>query len=195
MTYSVLALCGSLRTMSVNNEVLLAMDALSPDNVGFTQYRGLSKLPQFNPDHDVDPAPPSVAEWRSLLLHADAVVICTPEYAHGVPGALKNAFDWVVGSGEMMHKPVAIVSASTSSTFVGPQLTETLTVMMANVVAEANVTLPLAGKKRDSFSMRLDNDIATAMQNVVSVVMRAVDERRAGDAETTAAATTSARLA
>ena len=66
------------------------------------------------------------------------VLISSPEYAHGVPGMLKNALDWVVGSGEFMEKRVALVNASAVSSFVTEQLRETLTVMMGHVVVAAS---------------------------------------------------------
>jgi chromate reductase, NAD(P)H dehydrogenase (quinone) len=37
----------------------------------------------------------------AAVAHADAVLVSTPEYAGGMPGALKNALDWLVGSGEL----------------------------------------------------------------------------------------------
>jgi NAD(P)H-dependent FMN reductase len=180
LSYSFLAVSGSLRATSVNTEVLLAMSELSADDVIFTQYAGLGELPQFNPDRDVDPPPASVAEWRSLLQSADAVVICSPEYAHGVPGSLKNALDWVVGSGEFMYKPVSLINASEGSVFVGPQLAETLTVMMANIIPAASMTLSLLGKRRDALAMRLDSGVSAELRAVLEALTKAADEHRAG---------------
>lgn len=163
----------------MNTEVLLAMSALLPDNVMVTHFQGLSALPHFNPDDDTDSPPASVANWRSCLQSADAVAICSPEYAHGVPGVLKNALDWVVGSGEFMYKPVAIINASLNSVFVGPQLTETLTVMMANVVSGGAITLALAGKKRDAGSMHLDSEVSAQLRDTVALLTHAIDLHRA----------------
>jgi chromate reductase len=182
----VLAISGSLRAKSINGEVLSAMIEISGDDVDFTIFAGLSELPFFNADHDIETPPASVAEWRAQLRECDAVVISSPEYAHGVPGVLKNALDWTVGSGEFMHKPVSIVNASESSLFVGPQLTETLTVMMATVVPAACVTLKLAGKKRDALSMRLDEEIAQQLRDVFTALTRAVDDMRTADTSTAA---------
>jgi chromate reductase len=55
----------------------------------------LADLPPFNPNLDNDSVPPVVADFRSQL---SGVVISTPEYAHGVPGLLKNALDWLVAT-------------------------------------------------------------------------------------------------
>jgi NAD(P)H-dependent FMN reductase len=179
LSYSFLAINGSLRAGSVNGEVLLALDELSGDHIELPMYEGLAQLPPFNPDHEGNP-PPSVLEWRAALQYAHGVIICSPEYAHGVPGVLKNALDWVVGTGEFMFKPVALVNASPGSTFVTPQLAETLTVMMGNVVAR--VTLSMMGKKRDALSMRLDREVSAELTGVLQTMVAAVDAARA-DAE------------
>lgn len=155
----------------MNGEVLRALHNLSFDNVTLTQYSGMASLPHFNPDHEQDP-PRAVVEWREALRHSQGVIICTPEYAHGVPGALKNALDWVVGTGEFMNKPVLLISASPGSAFVGPQLTETLTVMMGRV---HSVTLSVTGKQRDELSMRMDDTIAAEMREALTALITLAD--------------------
>lgn len=155
----------------MNGEVLKALLELSADNVDVAPFDGLAGLPHFNPDHELSP-PASVLEWRSRLQIAQAVIICSPEYAHGVPGVLKNALDWVVGSGEFMHKPVMLINASPNSHFAVPQLRETLTVMMADV---QTITLSMLGKKRDELSMRLDNTVSAELRGVLDAMIQAVD--------------------
>src|SRR5882762_1143612 len=92
----VLALSGSLRAKSINTAVLSAVQSLAPAGLGVTLHRGLGDLPHFNPDLDTATPPAAVAAWREAVNAADVLLICTPEYAHGVPGALKNALDWLV---------------------------------------------------------------------------------------------------
>ena len=158
----------------MNGEVLKAINELSSGDVTITLFEGIGALPHFNPDHEANP-PASVLEWRAALQDAHAVIICSPEYAHGVPGVLKNALDWVVGTGEFMYKPVALINASPNSQFVLPQLIETLTVMMGNVQA---ITLSMIGKKRDERSMRLDETISSELRGVLANLMSAVDAGR-----------------
>jgi NAD(P)H-dependent FMN reductase len=142
----ILGISGSLRAGSLNTSVLEAAASLAPDGMAVSLYRGLAGLPHFNPDLDVEPAPPAVVDWRSLLKSADGVLFSVPEYAHGVPGSLKNALDWVVGSGEFVDKPVAFFHASPRGTFAHALLAETLTVMSARLIPEANVTLSILKK-------------------------------------------------
>jgi chromate reductase, NAD(P)H dehydrogenase (quinone) len=57
-----------------------------------------------------------------------------------MPGLLKNALDWVVGSPELVDKPVGIMSAGTTGgEYVLPILATTLEVMSARVVASLGV--------------------------------------------------------
>ena len=107
----------------------------------------LADVPPFNPDLDTDTAPAGVARFRAALEACDALLICSPEYAHGVSGVLKNALDWVVGSGELMDKPIALINASTRATHAHASLQETLTTMSGRVIEEASVTIPLEGAK------------------------------------------------
>jgi NAD(P)H-dependent FMN reductase len=145
---AVLAVSGSLRAASSNTSLLRAAALLAPHDVTVTPYEALGTLPPFNPDlDDENQPPPAVAEWRALLRAADAVLISTPEYAHGVPGVLKNALDWVVGSGEFMGKPVGLVNAFPRSTHAQAALVETLSVMMAVLPAGALVAIPLPSKR------------------------------------------------
>lgn len=142
----ILALCGSLRAQSSNRSLLEGAAALVPERTVMEIYEGLAGLPHFNPDIEDDNAPSSVAAFRAALNAADGIVISTPEYAHGVPGALKNALDWVVGTSELVDKPVALFNASPRSTFAVASLSETLTVMSARLINEAHVTVQMAGR-------------------------------------------------
>jgi NAD(P)H-dependent FMN reductase len=101
----------------------------------------MADIPAFSPDRDVEPPPPPVVTWRAALATADGVVFSTPEYAHGIPGALKNALDWVVGSGELYNKPVALLNPSPESAFAHPQLAEVLRTMGARLSEDTVVTV------------------------------------------------------
>src|SRR5689334_18737809 len=113
----ILALSGSLRAASSNSALLRAAAALAPPGMDFTFYdHQIGALPYFSPDLDSEgmTPPPAVAEFRALLAGADGVLISCPEYAHGVPGAFKNALDWIVSSGSLSGKPTAVLMASPS---------------------------------------------------------------------------------
>jgi chromate reductase, NAD(P)H dehydrogenase (quinone) len=144
----IIGISGSLRTDSLSTALLNAAAALSPRYVKLMVYDGIGKLPHFNPQLDKEPAPPAVSDFRSQLKSSAGVVIATPEYAHGIPGALKNALDWLVASGELYEKPVALFSPSPYSLFAHASLVETLTVMMARLIPDAFINVSPVGDRR-----------------------------------------------
>jgi len=159
----ILAISGSLRSASTNTILLKAAGALAPENMELLVYSGLGDLPHFNPDLDIQPAPLAVAEFRSQLCRSAGVIISSPEYAHGVPGVLKNALDWLVASGELYKKQVALFSASPRGTYAQASLMETLNVMMARVVRDACITVPLLGKNFDESGIIAEPEISSAV--------------------------------
>ena len=146
----ILGISGSLRQTSANTALVHAAAQLASDGVEVRVYTQLGELPPFNPDLDGDSPPASVAQFRLEIEASAAVLISSPEYAHGVPGTLKNALDWIVGSGEIVGKPVALVNAAPRATHAQASLAETLRVMSADLVDEASVALPLSGRNLDA---------------------------------------------
>jgi chromate reductase, NAD(P)H dehydrogenase (quinone) len=142
----ILALCGSNRTGSTNHLLLDVAARLLVDVDRFVIYDGLAQLPHFSPDQDDQP-PTAVAAWRDLVRTADAVLVSTPEYAHGLPGTLKNGLDWLVSTTVLENKPTVVWSASpTGGEFVHPQLIEVLRTMSAQVLVGAS--LQIIGARR-----------------------------------------------
>lgn len=174
-----LAISGSLRSGSSNTILLRAAVALAPETFEVSVYDGLATLPHFNPDLDNETVPSSVVDFRSQLQGSDGVLISSPEYAHGVPGVLKNALDWVVASGELYGKPVALLNASPRSVHAQASLKETLTVMMASLIPEASITVSLRSNKVDEASMISDPEISHALRSALVAFGRAIDLLRA----------------
>lgn len=174
-----LTVSGSLREGSSNTALLEAVALLSPPTARVTRYRELASLPAFNPDLEegAAPVPDAVARWRESLAAADAVLFSSPEYAHGVPGVLKNALDWVVGSGELLGKPVGLLSASAASAFAHPQLVEILRVMTADLVPDAVRVIDIPRRGADAHTLAADGAIAAALRAIVDALVA-----RAGDA-------------
>ena len=102
-----LLISGSLRAGSTNTAVLETVGVIAPQGVATVLYGGMGGLPHFNPDDDRegDPVHGAVAELRAQVSAADALLICTPEYAGALPGALKNLLEWTVGDGCTYRKP------------------------------------------------------------------------------------------
>lgn len=136
-------------------------------------YEGIDRLPFFNPDLDNEEVPEAVESFRAELRNADGLLISSPEYAHGVPGVLKNALDWLVGStqGEIVDKPVALVNASPYATIAQASLVETLRVMSARVVADVGLTVSLKSAGFDTVALQSEPDVV----RVVSAALAALD--------------------
>lgn len=162
---SIMAISGSLRAASSNTALLQAAQQLAPAGCTISIYDGIGELPHFNPDLGDDIA--SVQRFRGALRECDGVLICSPEYAHGVPGSLKNALDWIVSSGELMEKPVALLRASSHGTHAHASLQETLSVMMARVVKSASVVVPLGSNKTDAAAIVADAQLSRVLREAL----------------------------
>lgn len=144
----VLALCGSLRAASMNRSLLTATMRVAPAGTSVEIFDGLGALPLFNPDLEVS-LPSPVRTLHAALESTDALLIASPEYAHGVTAVLKNALDWLVSFPPTVGKPVAIFNASPASVHADAALRETLVTMSANLVIEACIALPLRATGAD----------------------------------------------
>ena len=156
----ILAISGSLRAQSSNSSILRAAQKLAPGGVEITLFETLGDLPHFNPDLDTETPPATVARFRAQLEKADGVLICTPEYAHGLPGSFKNALDWTVSSGDWMEKPALILKSSRSN-WAHDSLVEILTTIMAKV-SVCEVYLP--GNAMNETAMLGDEKIAGVLR-------------------------------
>jgi len=133
----ILAVAGSLRSASVNHLFLRAMQLIKPENIDFRIYSELGRLPLFNADND-EQAGEEVSRWRKELAEADMLLLVSPEYAHGVSGVMKNALDWIVGSGELMEKRLAFPNLSVRATLAQAQLTEMLHILGCRLIEDCS---------------------------------------------------------
>jgi NAD(P)H-dependent FMN reductase len=147
---TIVAISGSLREGSSNAALLRAAASVAPEGVRFVFYEGLGELPHFNPDLDAEGSTPpeAVRQLRELLIGADAILISSPEYAHGVPGAFKNMLDWLVSTGELVGKPVALLNAAAAGgEYAQNAILETLRTMNWRVVDSACCIEPFVKRK------------------------------------------------
>lgn len=173
----ILAISGSLRAGSSNTALLRAATLLAPVDVTVELYAGLADLPHFNPDLEGSEAA-SVHALRAALQGADALLFSSPEYAHGVPGSLKNMLDWVVGSGELVGKPVALLQASPYGTHVRAALLETLTVMEGQVVEAASISLSFGTNVIGAETIAGEPRFAAAIKDALAALVQAARARR-----------------
>jgi len=167
-----LAISGSLRAASLNSALLRATARLAPPGIAVHLFQELGELPLFNPDIEAtDPAP--VAKLRTRVTAADALIIASPEYAHGIPGALKNALDWLVGGEAFVGKPVALFNASPLSIHAPASLREVVGAMSARVVDSASVVLPVRGARLDENGIHAEPRMAAAPRDALLALAHA----------------------
>jgi chromate reductase len=171
-----LAISGSLRRASTNTAALEAVARLAPEGVKVLVYRDLARLPAFNPDDDVEdrPKPEPVETLRSLVGASDALIIAAPEYAHGPPGALKNALDWLVASETFAGKPVALINTSPRAFHAQASLREILSTMAARVMPEAFAAISLTGKTVTADDILADSACARRLKESLDALLAAV---------------------
>lgn len=171
-----LLVSGSTRSGSTNTAVLATVADLVPAGVTAVVYGGLAALPAFNPDDDHDPLSPTVADLREHLAAADAVLVCTPEYAGGLPGALKNLLDWTVGGTELAGMPVAwvnvaSVAAPTGGAGAHAGLRTVLGYVDATVIDAACLRLPLTRAAVTAEGTITDPDVRAALTRIVDLLL------------------------
>ena len=169
----ILAISGSLRAASLNSVLLRAVARLAPEDINVVIYSGLGDLPLFNPDIEASD-PSSVANLRMEVMSADALLIASPEYAHGVSGVMKNALDWMVGSEAFMQKPVALLNASPRATHAQASLRETILMMSACIVEEASIAVPILGSNLSEDEIVLHPNISASLLGALFALRAAV---------------------
>lgn len=168
----VLLICGSLRKRSYNNALLEAMISLAPEEITMMRAPSLAQLPFFNPDND-DIANPS-EDVRKALSDADRVFIFSPEYAHDIPGVLKNGLDWVVASGELVGKKIGVINASTS--FAGAEkaharLHYLLNLLSADVIESSCLIVSSVNKKIDENGNVTDAELLRSLRGALDALV------------------------
>ncbi len=165
-----LALPGSLRASSINRAWLVAIQTLAPADLDMVVWDGLGGLPLFNPDL-CGRLPAPVRALHREVEAASALLIASPEYAHGVAGGMKNALDWLVGLETFAGKPVAVINASSRATHADAALREILRTMAARIVDTASMTLPWPACGLDAEGIRRDPACVAAGQALLRALV------------------------
>ena len=176
----ILAISGSLSARSINTALLRAAQTMATGAVEIELLAGLGALPHFNPDDDSVGAtlPLPVYTMRAAVARADAVLISSPEYAHGVPGTLKNALDWLVSGPEVPDLPIGLLNASSRAVHAQRSLVETLNTMSAHVVEAAVRVVPLDGRRLSSTEMVADSAISAILGEVLEALVSVARSQR-----------------
>ncbi|MGZ4244994.1 MAG: NADPH-dependent FMN reductase [Solirubrobacteraceae bacterium] len=170
---------GSSRDGSSNAAVLRTAAAAPPEGVQAVLYTGIGELPLFNPDDDREgvPVDPRVAEMRRDLAAADALLICTPEYAGALPAAMKNLLEWTIGDAGTYHKPVAWINAAGAAAPTGAadahnSLRKVLGYAGADIVEDACARIPVDRALVGDDGLIADAEVRAAIADAVGRLAR-----------------------
>ena len=174
----ILAISGSLRAASLNSALLRTFQRLAPAGVEIQLCSFVGDLPLFNPDLEAD-LPMSVMALQMQVAAADALLIASPEYAHGVTGAIKNLLDWLVSFEPFVNKPVAVLNASPRAHHADAALRETLRTMSAVIVEPASLSIALLGAKLSEAAMAEAPAVVQAIRASLAALQAAVAQAQA----------------
>jgi NAD(P)H-dependent FMN reductase len=168
---SILAVSGSLRPSSSASAVLRIVADLVPEQVNFNIYNGIGNIAAFD---DSSLVPAEVNNFISLITEADAVFFCIPEYAFGVPGALKNAMDWTVASTAFTDKPVALITAASSGEKAHAAFTHTLTALGSKISEETRLLIPFIRTKMNEKGEMKDLATLISVKRVINALLQTI---------------------
>ncbi len=168
----ILGISGSLRSNSSASAILNVVASLVPEEVEFTIYNELTEIPAFNDSNEI---PEPVAHFIKLLSNADGVFFCIPEYAFGVPGALKNALDWTVSSSTAFpNKPVALITAATGGDKAHAAFLLTLKAMNSKIPEGATLLLSFIRSKLNEKNEVEDRATLHSIRVVINSLIAAI---------------------
>jgi chromate reductase len=171
----ILAISGSLRAASYNTAALKAVQLLAPAGVSVQLEGAIGMLPLFNPDLD-NAGLALVDAWRARIDAADALLIASPEYAHGVTGVIKNALDWAVSMATFPGKPVALINTSPRATVAQASLREIMRTMSATLVDAASIDLPLQASGYDCDAILAQPALCASLRGALEALALAARE-------------------
>jgi NAD(P)H-dependent FMN reductase len=114
---------------------------------------------------------------RAAITAADGIIICTPEYAFGVPGSLKNALDWTVSSGSFNEKPLAVITASSSGQKAHAALLDIFTALGAKVAPAATLLISFVRTKVNDKGAVTDETTRMALADVLGALIKEISDK------------------
>lgn len=175
-------LSGSIRESSINTNILENLASFFEGNIDYSIYDKIGEFPHFNPDLDNEEGPKVIEEFRQELNEADALIFCTPEYARGIPGVLKNAIDWLVSSGQLLNKTVAVITASpmvSGGEKAQTSFLQTLEMLNANVVKNGTLVISSVGTKLNSKGEAIDKDTRFSLELLIESIITEIKKKKA----------------
>lgn len=168
-----LCISGSIRNGASSTLLLQWMgNQLAP--AGSVQlYDELASIPPYD---GVERLPYPVERFITYIRSSSFVIFCSPEYAHGVPGSLKNALDWTVASDVWINKPVAVITAAAQGEHAHASLMEVLSTMSAKIIPKACVIIAFIRAKITSAGEITDAETEDTLRYVIETIKMCVEQ-------------------
>jgi len=190
----VLGISGSLRRDSYNTALLRHAGGLfEAEGAEFEIYHGLRDIPPYDEDYDTEETPEAVSRLREAAREADAVFFVTPEYNSSIPGALKNALDWLsrpFATNPLRYKPVAVIGASSGifgAIWAQAELRKVLGAIGARVT-EGEVAVGHAGERFDDNGRLNEPNLEQEIHEVISTLLSDARPAKPSEADAKAVA-------
>lgn len=174
-TLQILAIPGSLRDDSYNLSLLEAAKEIAGDGIRI-EIADIADIPPYDADVEAEGDPQPVHRFKERIREADALLIATPEYQHGVPGVLKNALDWASrppGGAPLTGKPVAVTGATPGdfgTARAQEQLRDTLIYNDCPMVMDPEVLVANANQKIDENGELTDHDTRRRLSELIEAL-------------------------
>ncbi len=173
----IFAISGSLRAKSTNLSIIENIARRYADRLEVSVYDSLAQLPHFNPDLERSAPVAEVEDFRRRIRAADGVLICTPEYVFSIPGALKNALEWTVGTSDFDSKPVALVTASSAGEKTHESLFLVLKTIGANLTQSTSLLISGARTKVNSAGEISDAATSEAVNRLIESFLQKIENQ------------------
>lgn len=171
----ILGISGSTKSGSANERILRAIGQMYAGRIDVEIFTAIDRLPHFNPDLDNNDPPPEVVEFRRLIESSDGVLISTPEYVFSLPGALKNALEWMVSTTIFTDKPAAFIIAATSGEKAFESLALILRTIGANLDDDSMMLIRGARAKLDEKNTIVDGPTLHEIDRIMTALMRNIE--------------------
>jgi chromate reductase len=149
---------------------------LSAENLDTTIFDGIANLPQFNPDDDGENVADEVAGFRQQLNNAEGIIICTAQYAHGVPGTLKNVIDWTISTSQFPHKATMLITASPDGSFGHKALLAKLKAIEARNIDNLQLVISFAKTKINNENQITDDKTLQDVHALLATFIKTLSE-------------------
>lgn len=174
MIPSILAISGSTRPNSVNEQIIKWLAGHYQAVARISLYNKIAELPHFRSDMIEEKAPGPVKSFYEAIGQADAVLICTPEYVLSLPGSLKNALDWTVSTTLFSDKPAALIVASSNGARAFESLQLIMTTLGAKMPEGSRLLIPAVKTKVTDQGQPVNEDLNEDLDRLMHELIRAI---------------------